>query len=82
MEDDNEKTCPFCQSFRKVQETDAYYIGKRDGRPGETKVVYGVALVHDVYYDGFYCGRATYGAEELNYCPVCGIKLKERDADG
>lgn len=31
MEDGNEKTCPFCQLFHKVQENDVYYIDKCTG---------------------------------------------------
>ena len=37
MEDGNEKTCPFCQLFHKVQENDAYCIDKRDERTGENQ---------------------------------------------
>lgn len=51
------------------------YINNRDGRGGKSECKYGVALVHEIYYNGCYEGRTTYYADPLNFCPVCGNKI-------
>jgi hypothetical protein len=79
MKDVDAKQCSFCKQFKEMILRDEYYINNRDGRTGKTECEYSVALVHEIYYNGSYCGRSTYNTEPLNYCPVCGIKL---EADG
>lgn len=81
MNDADKNTCPFCKRLHEVQQIDNYYIEKRDGRTGETKVIYGAALVRDMYYNGFFCGRTTHDMEQLHYCPTCGVKIQRSDED-
>lgn len=52
-----------------------YYCRKSDGRRGETRNEYSVAIVQETYYDGYYCGRATFNAGPIRFCPGCGRKI-------
>lgn len=81
MNDTDKNSCPFCKRLREIQQMDNYCIEKRDGWTGETQVIYGAALVHDIYYNGFYCGRTTYDMEPLHYCPTCGVKIQRSNED-
>jgi len=71
--------CPFCMWLNEVKLRDEYSAKESEGRPGKTEHKYGAALVHETYYDGSHCGRSTYNTEQLNYCPVCGIKIEEEN---
>jgi|GEM_PF-1027810 len=79
MSDTDIKSCPFCKWLNEMKNRDEYYINNKDGRTGQTECKYGIALVHDTYYNGWHCGHSTYDTEPLNYCPVCGIKIKEEN---
>lgn len=77
MEDTDLKPCPFCAWLKEVKLRDEFSIKNSNGRTGETEYKYGVALVHETYYDGSYCGRSINNTEQLSYCPVCGIKIEQ-----
>lgn len=75
MKDNSQTACPFCKQLNELLLMDDYYINKRDARGGKTEFKYGVALVHETFYNGHYEGRTTYDAEPLNFCPACGNKI-------
>jgi len=71
------KSCPFCIWLNEVKLRDEFHAKNSNGRNIKTEYKYGVALVHETYYDGVYCGRSIYNPEQFNFCPVCGIKIVE-----
>lgn len=75
--ENNLKKYPFCEKLKKVRQCNDYYKKKSDGRNGVTEVRYSAALVEDTYYDGAHCGHVGYQPEALNFCPVCGTKIKK-----
>lgn len=72
-----ETHCRFCKILSELRDVDEYYSQKREGRSGETKSEYSVAIVHETYYDGYYCGRSTYDAGLIRFCPGCGRKMEK-----
>ena len=72
-----DKDCTFCNWLNEVKLCDKSFAKNNDGRTGETEYKYGVALVHETYYNGLRSGRSTHKTEQLNYCPVCGIKMEQ-----
>ena len=76
MKDTDSNLCSFCTWLNELKDRVEYYSKPTKGKPGKTECKYGVALVHETYYNGSQCGRTTYNTEQLNYCPVCGIKLE------
>lgn len=79
MDDTNIQSCTFCKHLNEVKQTDDYHIKNNKGRSGKTECHYRVSLVHETYYNGYYCGRVTYDTEPLNFCPVCGIKIEKEN---
>lgn len=77
MKNVESKLCPFCKELEESKLSDEHFSQKRKGRLGETEYKYSVTLVHETYYNGFYCGRSTRYNGPLNYCPVCGIKIEK-----
>ena len=82
MDNKDIPTCPFCEQLEKFKQTEAEYMELRRGQSGKATARYKSALIHELYYDSYPCGSTAYHTEKLNYCPVCGIKLKVGDADG
>lgn len=68
--------CPFCKTFEMCKETNDWFR-KNSPRHEGCRTEYKAALVTESYEKNVdYCtGTVTYGAEELNFCPVCGKKI-------
>lgn len=59
-------TCRFCNLWSEAQKTTNENI----------KVICEGALLVQRYYYGRYAGRDMYSGMELNFCPVCGRRIK------
>lgn len=65
-------SCPFCEKLAKLKDDAEYYR-----RPGDTSVnTYSVALVQNTFYGDIPTGKLTNYGYDLNFCPVCGKKMK------
>lgn len=63
----NEK-CPFCDTLDTLR-------GMRDP---EIEMRFYACLSVEYWHNGFRKGDGHYGDEELNFCPTCGRRLKEK----
>lgn len=82
MNNTNKESCPFCKQFDRFKQIEADCVQIRNSQSGKATAVYKVALIHELYYNGFCCGSAAYQTEELKYCPVCGDKIRKDGDDG
>lgn len=72
----DEKTCPFCEDLKRVKETHDWYQNNSPRHKG-CRTEYKVALVTEQYEKNVdWCtGTTTYQQMDLNFCPVCGVKI-------
>lgn len=69
------KKCPFCEELAKTKDVCEHYKRKND----RSVTVYNAALVTDNYTEDmeYRTGRMVGNVMDLNFCPVCGKRLKE-----
>ena len=70
----NTENCPFCEEMSRMKRLDEA-LAESDTRFGKTVIKYRVALVHELYYNGFFNGRTIGQSVELKCCPVCGVDI-------
>lgn len=72
------ESCPFCEELSRVKRIDES-LAECDTRPGKTVIKYRVALVHELYYNGFPNGKTTSIPMDLKRCPVCGTEIESAE---
>lgn len=67
-----ETNCKFCKQLKNLKEDFEYYASKRPSIKSSCSTKCTVALVDNHFYEGQYSGRASFGFDELKFCPLCG----------
>lgn len=72
--------CPFCENLKKTKEDCIYFKNASPRRSiQESRKEYKVALIEETYKEAvdYRTGLVIHQFMDLNFCPVCGIKIEE-----